>query len=290
MNALLKIGRVDELGNYVSGLARPVTDPMAVLGGEVDYMVEKKIAMTWDGYQMGATELAISTNTVGFILTAIFVALLCFFLARRMTLVPKGAGMNFFELIVEFVRNNIASLIHHDKRKYEPFLLTIFFFILIANFSGLIPNTGRLFATATIGATASLAIVVYIYFNYVGIREKGGWNYIKGIVPHGVPGVLAPVIWAIEVLSMLLRPISLALRLWANMYAGHIMLGIFALLTGLFATATLDGSGGAWIAASPAWALLLAVVYLIEILICIIAAFVFTLLTAVYIDGAIADH
>jgi F-type H+-transporting ATPase subunit a len=282
MNALSKITRAEEV-------LRPVTDPMAILGSEVDYMVEKKIAMTWDGAQMGAFEFTLSTNTVGFILTAIFVAFLCFVMARRMTLVPKGAGMNLFELIVEFVRNNIAGLIQHDKKKYEPFLLTIFFFILVANFSGLIPNTGRLFATATIGATASLAIVVYVYFNYVGIREKGGWGYIKGIVPHGVPAVLAPVIWVIEVMSMLLRPVSLALRLWANMYAGHIMLGIFALLTGLFALATIDGQGF-FIAASPAWALLLAVVYIIEILICIIAAFVFTLLTAVYIDGATADH
>jgi len=282
MNALLKISREVELPAVI-------TDPMAVLGGEVDYMVVKKIAMTWDGAQMGAFDMALSTNTVGFILTAIFVGLLCWFMARRMTLVPKGAGMNFFEFVVEFVRNNIASLVHHNQRKYEPFLLTIFFFILIANFSGLIPNTGRLFATATVGATFSLALVVYVYFNYVGIKEKGGWNYIKGIVPHGVPAVLGPVIWLIEVFSMLLRPVSLALRLWANMYAGHIMLGIFALLTGLFAKATITG-GGAAIAASPAWAILLAVVYLIEILICIIAAFVFTLLTAVYIDGAIADH
>jgi len=282
MNALLKITPAE----YV---VRPITDPMAVLGGEVDYMVEKKIAQTWEGEQMGVTELALSTNTVGFIVTAIVVGLLCYFLAKRMTIIPKGTGVNLFELIVEFVRNNIASLIHHDKRKYEPFLLTIFFFILIANFSGLIPNTGRLFATATVGATGALAFVVYIYFNWVGIQAKGGWGYIKGIVPHGVPAALAPVIWLIEVLSMMLRPVSLALRLWANMYAGHIMLGIFALLTGLFATATIDGSG-AWIAASPAWALLLAIVYIIEILICIIAAFVFTLLTAVYIDGAIADH
>ena len=268
-----------------------ITDPIEALTPAVEYMVSYKVPMAWSGEKLinAPGFFQLSTNTVGFIFTAILVGLLCFLASRKMAVVPKGRGIGIFEFIVEFVRNNIASLIQHDRRKYEPFLLTIFFFILIANFSGLIPNTTKLFATATVGATGSLAFVVYIYFNYVGIREKGGWNYIKGIVPGGVPAVLAPVIWFIEVLSMLLRPVSLALRLWANMYAGHIMLGIFALLAGLFAKATIDGSG-AFIAATPAWMLLLAVVYVIEIMICVIAAFVFTLLTAVYIDGATADH
>ena len=268
-----------------------ITDPIEALTPAVEYMVDYKVPMAWTGEKLieASGAFQVSTNTVGFIVTAIFVGLLCFLASRKMSLVPKGRGVGLFEFVVDFVRNNIASIIQHDRRKYEPFLLTIFFFILIANFSGLIPNTNKLFATATVGATGALAFVVYIYFNAVGVKAKGGWNYIKGIVPHGVPVALAPVIWLIEVLSMLLRPVSLALRLWANMYAGHIMLGIFALLAGLFAKATIDGSG-AFIAATPAWMLLLAVVYLIEIMICVIAAFVFTLLTAVYIDGAIADH
>jgi len=265
----------------------PIDDPFAVLPYWVESMVAKKVPNHVLGGQMYFADIGLSSNTIGFVLTALFVGFLCYLAAKRMTLVPKGTGVNAFEMIVEFVRNNIATMIHHDKRKYEPFLLTTFFFILIANFIGLLPNAQ--FATGTVGATFSLAFVVYIYFNWVGIKAKGGWGYIKGLSPHGVPGVLAPVIIIIEVASMMLRPVSLALRLWANMYAGHIMLGIFALLTGLFAQATID-TGGAFIAASPAWALLLAVVYLIEILICVIAAFVFTLLTAVYIDGAIADH
>jgi F-type H+-transporting ATPase subunit a len=264
-----------------------IDDPIGQLGYFVDSMVDKKVPLNIAGDQIGFLDVYLSVNMIGFVLTAAFVGLLCYFAAKRMTLVPKGRGVNLFELIVDFVRNNIATMIHHDKRKYEPFLLTTFFFILIANFIGLLPNAK--FATGTVGATFALAFVVYIYFNWVGIKAKGGWGYIKGIVPHGVPVALAPAIWLIEVISMMLRPVSLALRLWANMYAGHIMLGIFALLTGLFARATFE-SGGAFIAASPAWALLLAVIYVIEILICIIAAYVFTLLTAVYIEGAIGDH
>jgi len=263
------------------------SDPFEALPGYVESMVGKKVPMYVQGGQMDFASLGLSVNMIGFILTTAIVGFLLYFVAKRMTLVPTGRGVNLFELIVEFVRNNIATMIHHDKRKYEPFLLTTFFFILIANFIGLLPNAK--FATGTMGATFALAFVVYFYFNYAGVKAKGGWGYIKGIVPHGVPAVLAPVIWIIEVLSMMLRPVSLALRLWANMYAGHIMLGIFALLAGLFSAATFQGHG-AFIAAAPAWALLLAVIYVIEILICIIAAYVFTLLTAVYIDGAVADH
>ena len=270
--------------SYTSG---NIYDPIEQLGPWIESMVGKKVPMNIWGEQITMFDMYLSVNMIGFILTTLFVGFLCYFLAKRMEMVPRGRGVNLFELIVDFVRNNIATMIHHNKREYEPFLLTTFFFILIANFIGLLPNAK--FATGTVGATFALAFVVYIYFNYAGIKAKGGWGYIKGIVPHGVPGWLAPAIWLIEVLSMMLRPVSLALRLWANMYAGHIMLGIFALLAGLFAQATFD-TGGAWIAASPAWALLLAVIYIIEILICVIAAYVFTLLTAVYIEGAVADH
>jgi F-type H+-transporting ATPase subunit a len=194
-----------------------IYDPIGQLGGFVDSMVSKKVPLNIWGDQITMFDAYLSVNMIGFILTTIFVGVLCYLLAKRMTLVPKGRGVNLFELIVEFVRNNIATMIHHGKRKYEPFLLTTFFFILIANFIGLLPNAK--FATGTVGATFALAFVVYIYFNWTGIQAKGGWGYIKGIVPNGVPGALAPVIWVIEVLSMMLRPVSLALRLWANMYA-----------------------------------------------------------------------
>jgi len=270
-----------------NGLYGPVTDPFASLPYHIEYMLGKKVSTLVGGGQLSGIEIGLTINTVGFVLTAIFVGWLCYVLAKRMTLVPTSRGANAFEFLIEFVRNNIANAIHHDRRKYEPFLLTTFFFILISNFIGLIPNAK--FATGTIGGTFALAMAVFFYFHYAGVKAKGGWGYTKGIVPHGVPGWLAPAIWLIEVISMFLRPVSLALRLWANMYAGHIMLGIFALLTGLFAQATIDGNGP-FIAAAPGWMLLLFVIYVIEILICVIAAYVFTLLTAVYIEGAVADH
>ncbi|MDR1775039.1 MAG: F0F1 ATP synthase subunit A [Actinomycetes bacterium] len=229
----------------------------------------------------------ISVNTVYFILTSILVLVLVLVMAKKIKLVPKGRGVNAFEFLVEFVRNNVGGIIKHDRKKYEPFLLTCFVFILISNLIGLIPGAKP--GTGIIAGTFALAIVVLVYFNAVGMKAKGAGKYWLGLVPHGVPGWIAPIIWLIEFISMLLRPITLALRLFANMYAGHIILGIFALLTGLFAQATFQGLG-LYIAASPAWLILLIGLYLLELVVAFVQAYVFSLLTAVYIDSATAAH
>ena len=83
------------------------------------------------------------------------------------------------------------------------------------------------------GVTVALALIAFVMFNAAGMQKKGVGGYIKGIVPHGVPGVLWPVIWVIEVISLLVRPFTLSIRLFANMYAGHIVLGIFSILTSI---------------------------------------------------------
>jgi len=233
-------------------------------------------------------EWTLSVNTVYFMIACILVLLLVFMMGKKMSLVPKGRFMNIFEFLVEFVRNNVISVIKHDGKKYEPFILTAFTFILISNLIGLIPGAKP--GTGIIGGTFALALVVLVYFNMVGIKAKGFFKYWGGLVPHGVPGWIAPVIWLIEFISMLLRPITLALRLFANMYAGHIVLGIFALLTGLFAEATIHGLGAGYIAASPAWLILLIGLYVLELVVAFVQAYVFSLLTAVYIDSAVGSH
>ena len=270
----------------------PITNPLEALPGFIDHMILMLNPLSLFGdsrhpVRVGIFEPTITVNYIWYILITAFVMWFCFSMSKKMALIPKGRAVNAFEFLVDFVRNNIANIIKHDQKKYEPFLLTMFFFILFANLAGLIPG-GRQ-GTGTIGGTLSLSITTLIYFNYAGVKAKGGWNYVKGIVPNGVPGWLGWLIWIIEVVSMMLRPVTLALRLWANMFAGHIMLGIFALLTGLFAQATLDGAG-AYIAASPAWMLLLFAIYMLELMVCFIGAYVFCLLSAVYIDSAVGSH
>jgi F-type H+-transporting ATPase subunit a len=237
------------------------------------------------------------TNYLIFMFIAVVVTLVVLFTARsKAALVPKGRFYNFIELIVEFVRNDVAvANIGPEGTKYFPFLGTVFFFILINNVIGTIP-LGKP-GTGTMGVTVALAIIVFVMFNAFGIQKKGWGGYFKGIVPHGVPGVLWPVIWVIEVISMLVRPFTLSIRLFANMYAGHIVLGIFSILTGIAAEQVIHGITHAGIAdiaiggiAAFAWMLLLTALYLLEIGVAVLQAYIFTLLTTVYISLAVAEH
>jgi len=254
-------------------------DPKSIFLNDGAYPVK----MAWN-------EAAISTYTVYFAIhIAIFVAIV--FMARKqMALVPKGRFINMFESLFEFVRNNIAgSAIHHDRNRYVPFLASMFIFILISNLMGLIPGT-KSGATGTISGTLMLSMIVFVYFTYHGIRVKGGWGYIKALVPKGLPTAIVPLIFVIELVSVILRPITQALRLFANMYAGHIVLGIFAVLTELFFMAPWSGNSVLNMAASPVWLALIVAMYALEILVCLIQAYVFTLLTAVYIESATGEH
>ncbi|MCL2819131.1 MAG: F0F1 ATP synthase subunit A [Actinomycetia bacterium] len=234
------------------------------------------------------TDVTISTNLVGYILTAVAFFLIMLAWSKRYTVVPHGRFVNIFDFIFEFVRTNIVeSIIHTNPRKYLPFVATIFFFVLISNLFSLIPGAKP--ATGVISGTLSMSFTVYLYFNYVGIKEKGGLGYLKSIVPAGVPGFVAPIIMAIEIISMALRPITQALRLFASVYAGHIILGIFAILTEIFAMGILRGAY-VWGLTTPLWFLLLVVLYVLEIMVAAIQAYVFSLLTAVYIESATSSH
>ena len=237
------------------------------------------------------------TNYTIFLTIGVVLLLVVLLAARtKAALVPKGRFYNLIELLVEFVRNDLAvANIGHDGAKYFPFLGTVFFFVLINNLIGTIPGAKP--GTGTMGVTVALALFAFIYFNVAGMRKRGVGGYIKGIVPHGVPGVLWPVIWVIEVISLLVRPFTLSIRLFANMYAGHIVLGIFSILTSIGVEQViqgLQGGGAANIAiggiATLAWMLLLTALYLLEIGVAVLQAYIFTLLTTVYISLAVSEH
>jgi F-type H+-transporting ATPase subunit a len=123
-------------------------------------------------------------------------------------------------------------------------------------------------------------------------------GYLVGLVPHGVPALLWPVIWVIEVISLLIRPFTLSIRLFANMYAGHIVLGIFSILTSIAVEQIIAGllhGGGVGEAAvggisAIAWMALLTALYVLEIVVAVLQAYIFTLLTTVYISLAVHEH
>ena len=237
------------------------------------------------------------TNYLVFMFVAVVVTLTVLFVARsKAAVIPEGRFYNLIEVLVEFVRNDVAvANIGPEGTKYFPFLGTVFFFIAINNIIGTIP--GGKPGTGTMGVTVALAVIAFVMFNAYGMQKKGVGGYIKGIVPHGVPGVLWPVIWVIEVISMLIRPFTLSIRLFANMYAGHIVLGIFSILCSIAAGQFIQGIQGTGVAniaiggfAAVAWMLLLTALYLLEIGVAILQAYIFTLLTTVYISLAVAEH
>ena len=190
---------------------------------------------------------------------------------KRLTLVPKGKFTNMVEYGYEFVKKDMGEgAIGHGYKKHVPFLATLFFFILIANFVGLIP--GAKAATGTISVTWALAVISFVYFNYWGVKAHGGWGYIKSIAPSGLPKPMVPVIWFFEFISLVLRVLTLAVRLYGNMFAGHMVLGIFALATSIFIQSAI-ATGNVLFGLPP-----------------VLQAYVFTTLSAVYINLATASH
>ena len=238
------------------------------------------------------------TNYLFFLFIAIVLLCIVIFIAvRKLEMVPTNKLSNAVEYLAEFVRNDIAvAMIGHDGTKYFPFLATMFFFILMNNILGLIPGCKP--GTGTMGVTVALSTTVFIFFNAVGFKSQGLWGYIKSFAPKGVPFPINLIVWAIEVFSAFLRIFTLAVRLFANMYAGHIILGIFAILTALFteplieAIQTGHGVGGAFVGALPAigWLTLMTALYMLEVLVAFVQAYVFTILSAVYIGAAAHEH
>ncbi|HEY7751870.1 MAG TPA: F0F1 ATP synthase subunit A [Ignavibacteriaceae bacterium] len=193
----------------------------------------------------------------------------------KKSLIPKGIA-NFFEIFILFVRDEIAKpTIGKGYEKFLSYLLTVFFFILFGNFLGLIPFSATF--TSNIAVTATLAAATFIFTQIGGMMNNGIFGYWKGLVPHGVPLWLLPIIIPVEILGLFTKPFALAIRLFANMTAGHVV--ILALLGLIFFMNT------PFIApVSIAFALF---IYLLEILVSLIQAYIFTMLSGLFIGMAV---
>ena len=194
--------------------------------------------------------------------------------------VQSGLGM-FLEMIVIFVRDEIAIANMGEKhgRRFTPLLVTFFLFIWTANLMGLVP----LFSTSTsnFSVTASLALVTFFSTQVFGIKENGLIGYYKNLVPHGVPVLLWPLMFVVEIVGLIAKHVALMIRLFANMTAGHIVL--FALI-------------GLVIVFKHYFASLISVpfglfVFFLELLVATIQAYIFTLLSALFIGMSVnPDH
>ncbi len=257
---------------------------MDKLGYEVEKLLHHLEPVGLDGHHLEGT-FALSNYTF-YLVIALFLTLLFFvFAARKASLVPKGFG-NLAETGVEFVRNSIVSdVMGPEGLKYLPFMVTVFFFVLFNNLLGLVP--GGLPGTGTVGTTFTWGLFVFLTYNFIGF-QKNGIAYLKSFIPSGTPWWLQPLILLLEVVSHLLRPFTLGVRLYANMYAGHIILGVFV----IFIKIVFDQiTAGGLVVASLSFVMLI-LMYAFELFVAFIQAYVFTILTAVYISGALhaADH
>jgi F-type H+-transporting ATPase subunit a len=224
---------------------------------------------------------------ITFLVWVAVAAIIIFFLVsyRKPELVPTKKQW-LAESIYGFVRNNIAvEMIGPKGVAFAPYLTTLFMFILLNNFFGIVPFV-QLSPNSHIAFPAILAVISYVMFIYVGIRQHGFIKYLKHSLIPPAPAFILPLLIPIEFFSnFLVRPFSLAVRLFANMFAGHILLLVFTL------------GGFAMISATPllapvsilSWVLSIALTFLEFLVICL-QAYVFTVLTASYVQGSLADE
>jgi F-type H+-transporting ATPase subunit a len=184
----------------------------------------------------------------------------------------------FVEMLVVFIRDDIAiKNIGHDGPRFTSLLCSFFFFILIAALLGLTPFAAT--STGNIAVTGALAFVSFLAQQYAGISKFGVVRHFTGIVPPGLPLWLLPIMIPVEILSMFTKPFALMIRLFANMLAGHMVITTLLMLIALMAKVSL-GFGVAMVPVSLGLALF---IMLLEILVAFIQAYIFTLLTAIFI-------
>jgi F-type H+-transporting ATPase subunit a len=199
--------------------------------------------------------------------------------SRGKALVPKG-GANFIEMLVVFIRDEIAvkNLGAHAAEIYTPYLCTVFFFILCSAMVGLLPFTST--AVGNISVTATLASLTFLVTQYAGVREQGFFGYFGHLVPAGVPLWLYPVMIPVELLGLFTKPFALCVRLFANMIAGHIV--IYFLIGLIF----ILGS----VLVAPVSVAFAVGIYLLEIFVALVQAYIFTMLSALFIGMAAHPH
>jgi F-type H+-transporting ATPase subunit a len=235
----------------------------------------------WPDIFFEGTPYAIN-KTVLIYIAAVVITLVFFFAAgRRGQLVPRGV-QNVAESSLEFVREGIIlQTMGPEGMRYLPFLTTMFFFIFIANLFEIVPFI-QFPGNASFAIPLILAALVWIIFNVVGIVKQGPFSYLKtSLFPPGVPKPLYILVTPIEFVSIfMVRPFSLAIRLFANMLAGHLILATFAILcASLFSTTLL-------VAILPFSFGLLVALTAFEILVAGLQAFIFTILTGVYVGSS----
>jgi F-type H+-transporting ATPase subunit a len=225
------------------------------------------------GYELPVTKHVVMMWIVAILLVAVGL------LAARIHRQSPGRVGHLIEMAILFVRDEIAvpNIGEHGAR-FVPYLLTTFLFILFCNLLGLVPYGST--ATGNISVTAGLAIMSFVMIQVAGIREYGFLKHLRHLVPQGVPLWLAPIMVVVEIFGMLAKPFALCIRLFANMMGGHVvilsLIGLIFILNTVFVAPV-----------SVGFALF---IDLLELLVAFIQAYIFTMLTSLFIGMSVHPH
>jgi F-type H+-transporting ATPase subunit a len=241
--------------------------------------IREKILHAWEAnhewvipIQIGPLDLSISKAT-WFLFIGAAVTFFILFIGSRILKDRPGAYQVIVEDTFNFGRNHIGAQQGEEGRKLYPYTLTLFIFILTLNLIGLVPNSFPV--TSSISFTFTLAILTFLITQYYGFQRNGAGGYMKSFAPPGMPTVMIPFIWSLEFLQQFTQPLTLGLRLYANILAGHLLIFVFLSLILTFGTPT------------AALSVPVAVVlYAFEIFIAVIQAYIFAILSQVYIEQA----
>jgi F-type H+-transporting ATPase subunit a len=228
--------------------------------------------------RIGSTEIAVTNSTVFMLLALAVISLLMIGGTASRALVP-GRMQGVAEISYEFIASTLRTSAGTEGMKFFPLVFSLFMFILAVNLIGLIPYAFTV--TSHIVVTVSLALLVFLTVLVYGVR-KHGLHFFKLFVPSGIPIYILPLVTFIEVLSFLSRPVSHSVRLFANMLAGHITLKVFA------GFVTMLGALGflGWMGAVLPLVLTVAL-FALELLVAFLQAYVFAILTCIYLNDAI---
>ena len=227
---------------------------------------------------IGNLDLSFTNSALFMVLIVVLTSGFLILATGRRSLVPSRV-QSIAEISYEFIASTLRASAGHEGMKFFPFVFTIFMFILIANLFGMFPYfftvTSHIIITATLSLTVMAIVVGYGF-------KKNGLGFFRLFLPHGIPMWLAPLIVFIEVLSFLSRPLSLSLRLFANILAGHITLKVFASFVVMLGTAGFLGFLGAALPLAMTIGLTA-----LEFLVAFLQAYVFAILTCLYLNDAI---
>ncbi len=188
--------------------------------------------------------------------------------------------VNFWEVLISFVHDEVVepNFDHHYVKKAMPYFLSIFFFVLFCNLLGLIPGMST--ATGNLAVTGGLAVLTLLGMLGVGMVKQGVFRYWAGLVPHGVPAFVLPLMFPIEIIGLFIKPFALTVRLFANMTAGHVVIIIFIYLVMMFQSY--------WVGIGSVTGSLM--IYLLELLVAFIQAYIFAALSAMFIGSSMHAH